>query len=426
MHAPSQSSSKSQTVVGHDDRSASLEMVIPNTHIDEGSPENAFRYNPATNLTLTKQPLSRFEATIEDAPSTAHERAIQYCMQLSEASWSSSQPVRVLVRFATFSQKLMLGSGQPSRNWVVNNTIYTMAMAKALQNKNLNENLSGDGYYDILMSLNADTNWYINTDGKTPPYTYDLVTVCLHESFHGLLMTGGNLQVQYNQNSSEYQARFLRTSIMGRFDVFMANHENCNIQGYNGNISAMGAVVTSSNMYFVSADGSRIAKLHTPRPYIEGSSIYHLSELEYGSGDDNNDLMTPVINAAYSQHNVGVVVARMTAVMLDTRAQNGAPMCESIGPPKVYDYAVTQSGSSDNGNTRDFSDNNSGFSVQIGSIQISGWAIVGAGVVCLLVTILIIVAAARRSSKPARKRPKKHHTTAEDRIVPGANSGGLC
>jgi hypothetical protein len=409
------------------------------THVDEGTMVNKFQYNPFVSTRLaTRTATSKFLVDIIDAPSAAHETAIRYGMARAQEVWVSSETVRVQVAFTALESPEMLGTGRPSRNWRINNVLMSMALAKAIEGRDLNAKLTGEANYDIIMTLNSKSPWYLLTDGQTTGYMFDLVTVSLHEAYHGLFMSGGNIDINYSteDGKSEYEASFLNPSVTGRFDSFMTNHEGCNIAGYSRNHTALGSVLTSNNLYFASNEGTQIARLHSPRPFVPGSSIYHLSESEYGSGADNNDLMTPAINAAYSQHNVGAVMRNIQKVMQDLDAQTWAPICEQIGAPLVDDAGVDQT--SDNGSSVDsqelLQDIANSWTLNIGGKYISGWAVIGGGGggLVLLVSILWTVRALSgdgdkrklNDTKEKRSRPDRRSTEAID-FKGGGNEGGL-
>lgn len=265
-----------------------------------------------------------------------------------------------------------------------------MALAKAVDNYDLNAKLSGEDNYDVLVELNSRASWYLGTDARTTDMKFDLPTVCLHETFHGLLVSGNNLYIDYDIKIEQYRARYLQPNKVGRFDQFMANQENCNIEGYKFNDTALGAVFTSNNLFFVDAFQKRIAKLHGPRPFTFGSSLYHLSETMYGRPGDPNDLMTPVISMGYSQHNIGDVMLDIEEIMMDIDSQRSAFVCENIGPPLVEQNPATQYGGGGSGD-RDVGDIlPASFTVTIAGKTIDGWVLVASCVGAVVGIILIL------------------------------------
>lgn len=396
--------------------SSKLDDVPPKPQVDKAGTNNENSHSPAQIRSSTRQSTTStsFDVTVLEAPSIAHENAVRYCMTLAESAWDSSQVVRVLVRFGSFLNSLgeddysTLGTGQPSRNWLINGIQMPMALAKAIENKNLNVKLSGNGNYDLLINLNTLPDWYLGIDGKTEPLTFDLVTVCLHEAYHGLLVSGNNINIEYDSELNTYLSHHVQPSKIGRFDQFMANQGDCNIDGYKHNETLLGDVLTSNNLYFVDATRTRIAKLHAPNPFIPGSSLYHLSESEYGASGDLNDLMTPIINMAYSQHNVGDVLLQIQERMMDLEYQPQAAMCENIGPPISVNNPVTQTGGGSGSDRMREDSFGEGFKLKIGNTEVSGWILVGAavGVILLIIGILALrqcIQSQRRAQRPQRR-----------------------
>lgn len=396
-------------------RESRIDPELPEADIpDEGVPYNARKFaaiNPGLRH-LRRQGRQQgvtgsvFEADISGAPTEEHVEAIRYCMELASQAWDSSQLVRVSVRFRSFGSSLTLGTGQPSRNWLLDGVQMPMALAKAIEQADLNAALSGDNFYDVLIELNSLTNWYTKTDAQTADSTFDLVTVCLHETYHGLLMSGSNIEVAFSDEVGTFVARHVNPGKIGRFDQFMANHENCNIEGYKFNQTQLGAVLTSNNLFFVDSAGRRVGELFAPRPNIGGSSLYHLSESAYSSSG-SDDLMTPIINMAYSQHNVGLTVRDMQAVMLDFDGQPAARTCEQIGEPILTSNPVEQT-NGDEGSSGRQNGIISSFSVTLFGKTLSGWVVVGVGVAVLVVLVMgIRLATCRCRGRPV-ERPQRH------------------
>lgn len=421
-----------------------LDQELPQVHTiraPSAGIANARSYSPATKETRERQSTTstKFTVDIENSPSSEYNTAVRYCTSLAEARWKSPQTVRVKVLFSFFRDingepdSQTLGTGRPSRNWLFkfegSSTIQMpMALAKAVDNNDLNARLSGDDNYDILIELNSLVSWYLGTDAKTDDFKFDLATVCLHEIFHGLLVSGNNIFIDYDPSVESYRARYLQPNKVGRFDQFMANQQNCNIVGYKFNETELGSALTSNNLFFVDAFQKRIAKLHAPRPFVLGSSLYHLSESMYGRPGDANDLMTPIINMGYSQHNIGDVMLSILETMMDMENQPAAFVCENIGPPFEEEDPVTQYSGGDLLNDKNVLDFNPGsFSVVIGGKTVDGWVLVGSciGAVVLLVAMVALLQfCGCCESKP--KRPKRR-TQREDAVArkEGGNISGL-
>jgi hypothetical protein len=415
--------------------SSELDDVLPVPHVCVGGKENAYSHNPAYPPSLVRQATTStgFDIDVLEAPSIAHETAVRYCLSLAEKTWVSSQTVRVLVRFGAFltdrgaDDYTTLGTGQPTRNWLLNGIQMPMALAKAIENKDLNEKLSGTANYDLLINLNTLPDWYLGTDGKTKPLTFDLVTVCLHEAYHGLLVSGNNIDVSYDQEVGGYLAHHIQPTKIGRFDQFMANQDDCNIDGYKFNETLLGAALTSNNLFFVDATRKRIAKLHAPNPYIPGSSLYHLSESEYGAPGNANDLMSPIINMAYSQHNVGDVMLRIQDIMLDMEYQPQAAICKNIDAPVSLADPITQTGGGSGSDREDRTGPGKGrFKIKIGHTELSGWVLVGVGVGALVLIVVLLAlgqcARVRRTQSRPEQRMRREEAVAKKG---GGNEAGV-
>lgn len=348
---------------------------------------------------------SLFNATIVGDVTPSKTRAIAECMRLAGEEWPSDVRVDVHVTFRPFSQTNMLGSAASTSTWRIANFVCPAALASAILKYPVNEQNGERDEYEIVMTLNSNANWYTNVDGNPTAGTYDLVTVCLHEVYHGLFMTGYNLAVQLT-SEGEYRGYYLDSSLPGRFDAFMANQDGCNINGYTTKSNHLGTALTGNNLWFV-AGKEIIARLHAPRPYEQGSSWYHLSESAYGSGDDGNDLMTPVISTSYAQHQAGAVVTRMMQALLDVRTQLGAENCQNMTDPVISNITIGGGGGagvSDNPNQSYGSEGSGPFLVKLGDTVVSGWIFVGAGIaaIVLLSSALIIVRVASSAARGVR------------------------
>lgn len=372
---------------------------------------------------------SIFEATVLGSNDDEHKAAISYCMQLVSNFWTSKLPVRVLVNFSSFSSEQLLGSAQATATTQLFGYDVTIALAKAI----IGNALSGRTTYDVSMKLNSQARWYVGRDARPLGGTYDLVTVCLHEVIHGLFMSGSTFLVQRATNGSGYDGYVLPRNSVGRFDAFMANEQGCNVTKYGrqGRNRALGTVLTGNNLWF-SSGTERIARLHAPRPYTSGSSLYHLSEDVYGDGASNDDLMTPAITTMYAQHNLGTVGRRMLSAMRDLPGTRGAEACRQLNDP-VIDSSFVEGGDSANAGNSGASSSASGFTVKIGNSVVSGWIVVGAGLgglALVVVSGMLIVRAVthgKRDGSAGRRRTRMVQADDRDvvRFVDEGNSGGI-
>lgn len=373
---------------------------------------------------------SKFLPTFVGSPSPDQKTAVRFCMERAEENWKSNWEVKIRVNFSDLGDPFLLGTGQPSRNWLVDNYICPMPLAEAVLDEDLNSGDAGNAKFEILMTLNTGAKWHLGLDAKPPSGTYDLVTVCLHEVYHGLFMSGGNIAIAFNSKNLSYSAFFLREDATGRFDSFMANQDDCNITAYKNSPSNLGTVLTGNNLWFVS-ESERVAKLFSPRPYTPGSSIYHLSEAEYGTDDDQNGLMTPAIGSNFAQHNPGPIVNQMQSLILDVKGNAGADACEKVTPPKVDDTPITGGPGDQTGNgDREEGGQADGFILTIGDKEISGWILVGgaAGAVAAIVVISIVmrgVLSSKKSKEPKQARPQRRVHAGDLNFASGGNGGGI-
>lgn len=363
--------------------------------------------SPSPFLRQSRASTSKFVGTILNNPSPTHKKAIDYCMKLAGTHWTSNIPVSVRVNFSNLGNSLILGQGQPTRNWVVNDYICPVALAEAVVEEELNAMYSGIGKFDVLITLNTATSWYTGLDARPPSRYYDLVTVCLHEIYHGLFMSGGNIAVSLSPNTLAYAAFFVTSSVTGRFDSFMANQDGCNITAYKKDPSSLGTVLTGNNLWFVT-ESERVAKLYAPKPYIAGSSLYHLSETDYGGWDgENNDLMTPAIGSNYAQHNIGPIMSRIQALVLDIEGKVGADRCEVVNPPEVDNTPIDQDTGNSTGPREVDGSGLGGFVVKIGDTVVNGWVFVGAAGGLVALVVVSVVVRCVLSGRKKKERPRR-------------------
>lgn len=415
-----------------------------NNHYHIHQPSSKTKVYKITTSRQSETLRAGFQVVIIGNSTFAQRRSIDLCMEKASIWWPSNIRVDVLVNFSTVGGPRVLGSARPTSNWEIDGIIYPVALAEALTNTTLNQSPSNSStgeisdHYDVYMTLNSAAKWFTSFDQRAVPeaMSYDLQTVCLHEVIHGLFMTGGNLVVNQQTGSGNYIATLFNPRFIGRFDAFMANENGCSvIVGYSNNSQYLGSALTGNNLWFADYNGNKIARLHAPKPYIVGSSLYHLSEATYGVDvSSNNDLMTPVIGTSYTQHEIGEVVKKMLDIVFDMN-QGHAKNCNNIGPPVDDDSIIEGGGASNNGDgsgngggaegTDD--QNQSGFFISLGTMRISGWIIVGAAIGIVLTIfsgafiVRSIIVSSTKRRMPARMVPR------QDRVemVSNGNTTGM-
>lgn len=177
----------------------------------------------------------------------------------------------------------------------------------ALAEKMAGEELNASDEPDIVASFNKDAPWYLGTDGNTGVGEFDLVTVVLHELGHGLGFID-SYDVDDDDNGS------LAFDIPFVFDLSVENGNGGKLVDMVSNPSGLGTALTSNAVFFnspteVTENGTR-PRLYAPTEYSGGSSIAHLNESTYPSGNENS-LMTPQIAPNEVIHDPGPATLNM-------------------------------------------------------------------------------------------------------------------
>jgi hypothetical protein len=185
------------------------------------------------------------------------------------------------------------------------NTWYPIALASSLAGSDLTP---GDPH--ISANFNSVfSNWYLGTDGLTPPNRYDLTSVVLHELGHGLGFVGS-----MNVASDGTGSWGLNTGFPIIYDRFAENALGQSLLDTSEfpNHSEELAGQLHSNQLFFTGTRARTAntnvpvQLYAPILWDEGSSFSHLNEVTFPSGNPNS-LMTPQIGLGESIHSPGTV-----------------------------------------------------------------------------------------------------------------------
>ncbi|MDP3148079.1 MAG: hypothetical protein Q8N83_03010 [Ignavibacteria bacterium] len=193
------------------------------------------------------------------------------------------------------------------------NVQYPIALAERL----LESNLNGDGY-DIQLTINChdSINWYYGTDGIPHEDQPDLVTTVLHEIAHGLGYFDSYSVAGDNGYKGFSGYPIDAASHPTIYDIFVASgghHPATNflINDPNGSTQLKTNLI-SNNIYFSGENAwvqngyDSLPKLYAPTSWEPGSSIAHLDEDSYPSGN-RNSLMTPKTDMAEVIHSPGEV-----------------------------------------------------------------------------------------------------------------------
>lgn len=197
------------------------------------------------------------------------------------------------------------------------NIYYPVALAEKLSK----QQITGPDTADINASFNKNAKWYFGTDGKTPDSLYDFVTVVLHEIGHGLGFYGFYF---VEGNIGAYGFRFLDGTInygpYTSFDDLVVNGNGVRLADttvYKNPSLQLKNALTSNALYInspaaITDNGGVIPKLYAPLPWDGGSSVYHLSETNFYTGDINS-LMTPYLGKAEVIHDPGPIAGGILA-----------------------------------------------------------------------------------------------------------------
>lgn len=325
-----------QLAAGHIHVAGHQELVDTSTTVDTAPTESVPLADPPSggstwDVTTANVP---FGLDISDA--------IAKTVSVMERAWNFPRTVTMRVAFATLGGRDVLANGGGTF-FVRLNDIFDeylpIAAAEVLRGADLNPAEGSVGQYDILITMNDRADWYVGVDGKPPPEKYDLVTVLLHEVYHNLMFAGGvTVDVRVNSSISDgfTQTGRLEREVPTRFDVFLANKDNCQVLGYleenelagqlNKPTSALLAdSVTNDELYFAYQDFAPVAKLYAPRVFKPKSSVYHFDP-ESVSGPDL--LMAPTIRRGSAIQTIGVRILSMQRVFLDRDVSGANTGCK--------------------------------------------------------------------------------------------------
>ncbi len=291
--------------------------------ICHGIHEDKFvRIPPPENFAPNNQGARQNNATIDvryNGFSDEAKDAFQFAVDIWASLLQSEVTITIIANWQTLGNGV-LGTASPGetfRNFdgaPLQDIEYPAALAEKLARKTLNSS----GSADITANFNNSVDWYFGTDGNTPAGKFDLVTVVLHELGHGLGITGS-----VAPNNGITTARWGAFEGNPRiYDYFMVNNLGQQLIDetlFTNNSGEMLSLVSSNNLFFNSpiaqgVNGGTNPRLFSPSPFNPGSSVSHLDEADFPSGNDNS-LMTPFVGSAEAIHDPGEIVMGMFADM---------------------------------------------------------------------------------------------------------------
>ena len=230
--------------------------------------------------------------------SPAAQKSFQAAVDIWANLISSPVPIRISATWRAIesgtSGGTILGQASPAdftRNFpgqLKASTWYPMALAEKLAGQELNS----INEPDITAEFNSSAPWYL---GVAAPGNnqFDFTSVVLHELCHGLGFTA-SLRVNGNNGSWGFG-----TGAPFAYDQFVENgstQQLISTANFANPSVPLKDQMVSDNLFFnsptaTSANKNVKAKIYAPNTYQEGSSISHVNDATYPSGNENS-LMT--------------------------------------------------------------------------------------------------------------------------------------
>ena len=243
--------------------------------------------------------------------------------------WANLFPSNVPVTIdATWSNlgAGVLGSARPGNyhNGFANapdkDLYYPSALANAIAGKDLDPSSA-----EIVARFSSGTVWYFGTDGRPSFGRYDLVTVVLHELCHGLGFLSSDTYDPYSGIGTLDRPT--------AYDAFARTVDDKRLSDLPTPSVELGRALTNT-LYWggalgIAANNGSKPKIYSPTRYDDGSSVSHLDESTFPSGDKNS-LMSPQLDAGEVIHDVGPIAA---AMLEDLRTKPPAGAVTSLPSP---------------------------------------------------------------------------------------------
>lgn len=272
----------------------------------------------------------RFRMLTPPGTSKEMREAMQYCGIMAEKAWKPRVDIRVKVTFERWIDAALATAGPTDWN-EIDGVWYPVGIAKQLIGKDINKDKDGSKMYDMYTNINfASHKWYLGKERRPASDEYDIVSVCLHELFHGVHMNGwGYISIQ---DSMAIPLSYLHYK--NGFDTFVTfettNGHDCTLKTLLNDPRKLAKALTGGNLWFSTSKG-RIARLNAPKQYSWGSSTYHLDSDYYG---ERNSLMKMQMDAGKAIHTPGPIILRILNTILD-RSARPVPTCQSSVVPKT-------------------------------------------------------------------------------------------
>ncbi|WP_372946851.1 T9SS type A sorting domain-containing protein [Mariniphaga sp.] len=271
--------------------------------------EKVFTPPPAEIMNRLKsaEKKSDFVVTYSLFPKDAID-AFDYAVSILEQLIESPVPIHIQANWRPKGQNV-LGSCAPAdfeKNFEgapQKGIYYPIALAEKILGKELTDSVRPD----IVADFNKEIDWYFGTDGNTPVLMYDFVSVVLHEICHGLGFTGffyvdnqlGGYGFWEDGDATSFDRMVERFNGDNLIDTSVYTNPSEPLK------NALVSGLLYANSPVAKADGNNARpRLYAPSSWDGGSSIYHLNDNTYPSGNINS-LMTHSIGRGQAIHDPG-------------------------------------------------------------------------------------------------------------------------
>lgn len=235
------------------------------------------------------------------------ETAFQFAVDIWSTLITSPVPINITAQWSALGSGVLGGAnaGTYYRDFAGTQRHliwHPVALAEKITRRELNDPANPD----IVASFSSQANWHFDPNTLPASGAYDLVTVVLHEIGHGLGITKSYTVVGDNGQISSF------FGLPVAYETFVVNSSDQGIiQSFTSPSTALKTQLTGGNLFFDSplvkaANNSSKAQIFAPGTFAQGSSIAHLDETVFPSGNINA-LMTPFISPQEKNHNPGPI-----------------------------------------------------------------------------------------------------------------------
>ncbi|WP_297095089.1 T9SS type A sorting domain-containing protein [uncultured Draconibacterium sp.] len=241
------------------------------------------------------------------------QEAFAYAVSIWESIIESEVPIRMEATWSGSLGSNVLGSCGPETYYMnfkdapFKDRYYPVAIAEKIAKKELN----GESRYDMVANFSSKVDWYYGTDMNCPDTLYDLATVVLHEIGHGLGFTGFFfVDDQESLGAYGYYEFGDATSFDLLVEEGAVNGEQLvNTAFFENTSTELLSALQSRNLYAnspiaIKRNRGNKPRLYAPEFFDDGSSVYHLNDNTYPTGNDNS-LMTHAVGMAEAIHDPG-------------------------------------------------------------------------------------------------------------------------